>query len=94
MIKKKKEIKNIKDKNIEENKIKENSNSLENFENFDENSKIDICENIIKKGELSKNENKLLLIYLLDKNKDSIKTINNLQNEIIRITSLTSLTTL
>ena len=67
--------------NIDKNKIIENDIILK-FENLDENSKIDICENIIKKGELSKNENKLLLIYLLDKNKENIETIKSLQNEI------------
>lgn len=74
--------KDIKENNIEENKIIGKNNYLENFENLDENVKINICENIIKNGELSKNENKVLLMYLLDKNKESINTIKNLQNEI------------
>ena len=67
--------------NIEENKKIDNDIILK-FQNLDESSKIDICENIIKKGELSKNENQLLLIYLLDKNKENIETIKMLQNEI------------
>ena len=49
---------------------------------MDENSKIKKCEDIIKKGELSKNENQLVLIYLLNKTKEHIETIKSLKNEI------------
>ena len=49
---------------------------------MDENSKQIKCENIIKKEELSKNDNQLLLIYLLGKIKGYIETIKSLLNEI------------
>ena len=49
---------------------------------MDENSKKEICENIIKKGELSKNDTQKLFIYLFDKIKGYIETIKYLQNEI------------
>ena len=80
-IKIKDEKKNDNENNKEENKIIENDSILK-FQNLDEKSKINRCENILKKGELSKNDNQLVLIYLLDKNKENIETIKNLQNKI------------
>ena len=67
---------------IENNKEENQIIEINQFENLDENSKQIKCENIIKKEELSKNDNQLLLIYLLGKIKGYIETIKSLLNEI------------
>lgn len=71
-----------KDDEKPKSKIDKTESLKDQLGNLEEESKINIFKEVLKKGELSNDSNEIILNYLLDKSKESIKIQKIFENEI------------